>query len=98
MSPALADRLCPEVFLAENRAFFAPRAATWEERFPDDDPAYAAAVAEVGLRAGQTALDAGCGTGRALPHLRAAVGPGGRVLAVAERTAPAVSGRRPGRS
>jgi len=82
MSPVLADRLGPEVFLAETRAFFAPRAATWEERFPDDDPAYAAAVAEAGLRAGQSALDAGCGTGRALPHLRAAVGPGGRVLGV----------------
>ena len=53
--------------LAETRGFFAPRAAAWEERFPDDDdPAYAAAVAEVGLRAG--------------------------------RTAPTVSGRRPGRS
>jgi hypothetical protein len=74
MSPALADRLGAEVFLAETRAFFAPRAATWEQRFPDDDPAYAAAVAEAGLHAGQSALDAGCGTGRALPHLRAAVG------------------------
>jgi SAM-dependent methyltransferase len=82
MSPALAGRLGPEVFLAETRAFFAPRVATWEERFPDDDPAYAAAVAEVGLHAGQIALDAGCGTGRALPHLRAAVGPGGRGLGV----------------
>ena len=80
MSPALADRLGPGVVQAETRAFFAPRAATWEERFPDDDPAYAAAVAEVGLAAGQTALDAGCGTGRALPHLRAEVGPDGRVL------------------
>jgi SAM-dependent methyltransferase len=80
MSPALAGRLGPEVFLAETRAFFAPRVATWEERFPDDDPAYAAAVAEVGLHAGQIALDAGCGTGRALPHLRAAVGPTGHVL------------------
>lgn len=75
MSPALADRLGAEVFLAETRAFSARRAATWEARFPDDDPAYAAAVAEAGLHAGQTALDAGCGTGRALPHLRAAVGP-----------------------
>jgi SAM-dependent methyltransferase len=80
MSPALAARLGPEVFLTETRAFFAPRAATWEARFPDDDPAYAAAVAEVGLHPGQTALDAGCGTGRALPHLRAAVGPTGHVL------------------
>jgi SAM-dependent methyltransferase len=32
------------------------------------------------LRPGQTALDAGCGTGRALPHLWAAVAPGGQVL------------------
>jgi SAM-dependent methyltransferase len=82
MDPVLAGRLGSGVLLAETRAFFAPRAATWEQRFPDDDPAYAAAVAELGLSAGQTALDAGCGTGRALPHLRAAVGPGGRVLGV----------------
>jgi SAM-dependent methyltransferase len=82
MDPTLADRLGPEVLLAETRAFFAPRAADWEQRFPDDDPAYAAAVAEVGLHPGQTAVDVGCGTGRALPHLRAAVGPDGRVLGV----------------
>ncbi|MFL6103252.1 MAG: class I SAM-dependent methyltransferase [Actinomycetes bacterium] len=68
IDPPLADRLDPQVFLAETRVFFAPRAATWEQRFPDDDPAYAAAV------------DVGCGTGRALPHLRTAVGPNGRVL------------------
>ena len=80
MDPVVAGRLAPEVFLAETRAFFAPRAAAWEERFPDDDPAYGAAVAELALRPGQTALDAGCGTGRALPHLRAAVGPAGHVL------------------
>jgi 2-polyprenyl-3-methyl-5-hydroxy-6-metoxy-1,4-benzoquinol methylase len=79
-TPAVADRLGPKVFLAETRAFFAPRAASWEQHFPHDDPAYAAAVAEVGLRPGQTALDAGCGTGRALPHLWAAVAPGGQVL------------------
>jgi hypothetical protein len=82
IAPAVADRLGRDPHPAETRAFFAPRAATWEERFPDDDPAYAAAVAELGLRAGQTALDAGCGTGRALPHLRAAVGRGGKVLGV----------------
>jgi SAM-dependent methyltransferase len=80
LNPAVAARLDPGVLLAETRAFFAPRAATWEQRFPDDDRVYAAAVAELGLRRGQTALDAGCGTGRALPHLRAAVGPNGRVL------------------
>ncbi|MBL7515136.1 class I SAM-dependent methyltransferase [Frankia sp. CNm7] len=34
----------------------------------------------MGLRAGAVALDAGCGTGRALPALRDAVGPAGRVI------------------
>ncbi|MFF1836389.1 class I SAM-dependent methyltransferase [Streptomyces sp. NPDC058231] len=60
--------------------FFAARAADWDNRFPDDGPAYAAAVGALGLRPGDTVLDAGCGTGRALPALRGAVGPRGRVL------------------
>ncbi|MET9872575.1 SAM-dependent methyltransferase, partial [Streptomyces sp. NPDC006386] len=60
--------------------FFTARAADWDTRFPDDGPAYAAAVAELGLRAGDRVLDAGCGTGRALPPLRAGVGPCGVVL------------------
>ncbi|KMS76144.1 SAM-dependent methyltransferase [Streptomyces leeuwenhoekii] len=60
--------------------FFTARAADWDTRFPDDGPAYAAAVAEIGLRPGDRVLDAGCGTGRALPPLRAAVGPTGVVL------------------
>ncbi|MEV2245613.1 methyltransferase domain-containing protein [Streptomyces sp. NPDC049970] len=60
--------------------FFSVRAADWDSRFPDDGPAYAAAVGELGLRPGGTVLDAGCGTGRALPSLRATVGPGGKVL------------------
>ncbi|MFF0480976.1 methyltransferase domain-containing protein [Streptomyces sp. NPDC004435] len=62
------------------RAFFATRAAGWDSRFPDDGPAYAAAVAELGLRPGDAVLDAGCGTGRALPPLRTAVGPSGTVI------------------
>ncbi|MEV0445256.1 methyltransferase domain-containing protein [Streptomyces spectabilis] len=62
--------------------FFAARAADWDSRFPDDGPAYRAAVAALGLRPGARVLDAGCGTGRALPALRDAVGPSGTVLGV----------------
>ncbi|WP_369180229.1 class I SAM-dependent methyltransferase [Streptomyces mutabilis] len=60
--------------------FFGARAADWDSRFPDDGPAYAAAVAELGLHEGARVLDAGCGTGRALPPLRAAVGRSGLVV------------------
>ncbi|MGW6360070.1 class I SAM-dependent methyltransferase [Streptomyces sp. NPDC055092] len=62
--------------------FFSARAAQWDTRFPDDGPRFEAAVAELGLRAGDRVLDAGCGTGRALPALRDAVGPSGAVLGV----------------
>ncbi|MFJ1751537.1 class I SAM-dependent methyltransferase [Kitasatospora sp. NPDC088134] len=68
--------------LAETRAFFARRAADWDSKYPDDSPRYAAAIADTGLTTGQFVLDAGCGTGRALPLLRAAVGPTGTVLGV----------------
>ncbi|NEC52088.1 SAM-dependent methyltransferase, partial [Actinospica acidiphila] len=40
--------------------FFGARATGWDRRFPDDGPAYAAAVAELGLREGGRVLDAGC--------------------------------------
>lgn len=60
--------------------FFSARAADWDARFPDDGPAFTAAVSALGLREGDAVLDAGCGTGRALPALRYAVGPRGTVL------------------
>lgn len=62
--------------------FFTARAADWDSRFPDDGPAYAAAVANLALRPGDRVLDAGCGTGRALTPLRAAVGPSGVVAGI----------------
>ncbi|WP_238439817.1 class I SAM-dependent methyltransferase, partial [Frankia sp. AgB1.8] len=66
----------------ESQAFFGIRAAGWDTKFGDDLPAYAAAVRELGVRPGAAVLDAGCGTGRALPALQDAVGPAGRVLAL----------------
>ncbi len=62
------------------RTFFGPRAAGWDAKFPDDGPAYGAAVAELGPPVGGVVLDAGCGTARAAAPLREAVGPGGLVL------------------
>ncbi|WP_327405776.1 class I SAM-dependent methyltransferase [Streptomyces sp. NBC_01288] len=77
--------------------FFGARAADWDSRFPDDGPAYAAAVAELGLRAGDRVLDAGCGTGRALPPLRGAVGRSGVVLGADLTPAMLEAGVRAGR-
>ncbi|WP_238007168.1 class I SAM-dependent methyltransferase [Dactylosporangium sp. AC04546] len=69
-------------YRSESQAFFAARAATWDTKFGDDQPAYAAAVAEAGLRGGGVVVDLGCGTGRALPALRQAAGPAGVVIGV----------------
>jgi len=69
-------------YLTETQAFFTPRAATWDTRFGDDLPAYAAAVADAGVPVGGTAIDVGCGTGRALLALREAVGNTGVVLGI----------------
>jgi SAM-dependent methyltransferase len=76
----LADRR--DWYINETRAFFAVRAATWDIKFGDDLPAYAQAVSEVGIDNGAVAIDVGCGTGRALPALRAAVGPEGTVIGI----------------
>jgi SAM-dependent methyltransferase len=70
-----------------DREFFASRAATWDQRFPDDGPRFERAVAELAPRHGGVAVDVGCGTGRALPYLRSAVGAGGCVVGL-DLTAP----------
>ncbi|MEV8093005.1 class I SAM-dependent methyltransferase [Kitasatospora sp. NPDC085879] len=67
---------------ARAREFFAARAAGWDAKFPDDGPRYAAAIAELAPGKGAFVIDAGCGTGRALPLLRTAVGARGTVLGV----------------
>ncbi len=69
-------------YISETRAFFSARAASWDIKFGDDLPAYAAAVAQARIPQHGVVIDVGCGTGRALPALRQAVGPHGTVIAV----------------
>jgi SAM-dependent methyltransferase len=69
-------------YITETRAFFSARAATWDTKFGDDLPAYSGAITQAGIPPGGVVIDVGCGTGRALPALRQAVGPHGTVIAV----------------
>jgi ubiquinone/menaquinone biosynthesis C-methylase UbiE len=83
--------------LVQTREFFGPRAAGWDEKFPDDGPAYAAAVAAMGAMIGGVVLDAGCGTGRAAGALREAVGPGGLVIGADATPEMLAAGAKAGR-
>ncbi|MGH3170752.1 MAG: class I SAM-dependent methyltransferase [Trebonia sp.] len=69
-------------YVRETRAFVGCRAGTWDTKFGDDMPAYAAAIAEAGIPAGGVVVDIGCGTGRAVPALRESVGSSGKVVAL----------------
>ncbi|MFD8633720.1 class I SAM-dependent methyltransferase [Streptomyces sp. NPDC059533] len=80
------------------REFFGARASGWDGKFPEDGPAFRAAVADFGLRPGDRVLDAGCGTGRALTALRAAVGPSGTVLGADLTPQMLAEARRAGRA
>lgn len=70
----------PDAYIERTREFFGVRAATWDAKFGHDMPVYAAAIASAGIRRGGVVVDAGCGTGRALPALRDAAGPDGTVI------------------
>jgi SAM-dependent methyltransferase len=74
--PRRGDRLTG----GDTQTFFGSRAAAWEEKFPDDGPRFERAVAELGVHTGDAVLDAACGTGRALPVLRAATGATGLLV------------------
>ncbi|WP_329095735.1 methyltransferase domain-containing protein [Streptomyces sp. NBC_01439] len=80
------------------RAFFTRRADAWEERFAYQTPVYEAAIARLRLAPGGRALDLGCGTGRAMPALRAQVGPRGQVLGVDLTPAMLAAAARHGRT
>jgi SAM-dependent methyltransferase len=69
-------------YVRQTQAFFGCRAGTWDTKFGDDMPAYAAAIAESRIPPGGIVVDVGCGTGRAVPALRESVGSFGRVLAI----------------
>jgi SAM-dependent methyltransferase len=96
IDPTLADR--GSWHRAETRAFFALRALTWDVKFGNDQPAYARAVAEIGIAPGDVVVDVGCGTGRALPALRDATGPGGVVIGIDITEEMLATARRHGRA
>ena len=77
-----ADLGLVEAHLRRTCGFFGPRAEKWEKRFPDDGAAYRDAIAELGPKRGGVVVDLGCGTGRALPFLRSAIGVEGVVVGV----------------
>lgn len=84
--------------LREIQGFFTDRAAGWEERTAGYLPQIERTIAELDIGAGQTVLDLGCGTGIALPLLRAKVGSMGRVVGLDATEAMLEQARQLGRA
>ena len=63
-------------------ALYRRRAAHYDEELAPFEPLREAAIARLDLRAGQTVLDMGCGTGLSLAPLLQCVGPKGRVIGI----------------
>lgn len=68
--------------IEHTREFFAPRAAGWDDHFPDDEPVYLEAIRDLDPRAGGVMLDLGCGTARAVPVMRRVAGDAATVVAI----------------
>jgi ubiquinone/menaquinone biosynthesis C-methylase UbiE len=71
--------------LEATKSYFHALAGEWDHKMRLDATAVArleAALDELGIRAGQSVIDAGCGTGILYPYLKRRVGRRGRVLAV----------------
>ncbi|MES2100414.1 MAG: methyltransferase domain-containing protein [Pseudomonadota bacterium] len=58
------------------------RASVYNVELALFEPIRRDAIARLGLKPGDTVIDAGCGTGLSLPSLRAAVGPRGRIVGI----------------